>query len=191
MSFFAAASGARPVICLEPSEAGSNPAMDESFMRYSAGLGEDVRLVRERFQDLSDADSKYDILLINSAINHLDEEACRRLPEDQEARARYREIFSQLADLTNLGGDLIIADAARKNAWGAAKLRSPFAPSIDWSVHAQPSTWVELAEAAGFTDPRVRWRSNNRLGAVGQKFFGNPVGAWLTNSMFVLHMRRG
>jgi len=191
MSFYAATRGASPVTCLEPAEAGSNPTMDADFAKWQQGLGDvNVDLVRKRFQDLDTTMTKYDVVLINSAINHMDEDACKRLPDDREARARYLEIFASLAELTKPGGDLIIADAARKNAWGALGLRSPFAPSIEWEIHAQPSVWAELATEAGFSEPRIAWRANKRLGAIGQRVLGNVVGGWLTNSMFVLQMRR-
>jgi len=191
MSFYAASHGAAPVVCLEPSEAGSNPQMDETFRRWQDGLGENapVDLVRSRFQDLEPSE-RFEIVLINSAINHLDEEACARLPHDPEARVAYVDIFETLAELTAPGGDLIIADAARKNMWGALGVRSPFARTIEWKIHAQPSVWAELAEESGFSNPSVTWRAHARLGGVGRVVFGNALGGWLTNSMFVLHLRR-
>lgn len=192
MSFYSAAQGADPVVCLEPSAAGSNPRMDADFARWATGLAPDakVELVRQTFQDLDPADRRFDVVLVHSAINHLDEAACSRLPDDPQARATYREMFAKLASLTVPGGDLVISDAARKNAWGALGLRSPFARTIDWDIHAQPSVWADLAAEAGFSQPSIRWRAHNRLGRPGQAILGNPLGGWLTNSMFILHMRR-
>lgn len=192
MSFYAAASGAAPVVCLEPSAAGSNPRMDEDFRKWQAGMGSDVhvRLVRETLQELDPADARFDIILVHNAINHLDEDACARLSSDPEARARYHDIFTKLADLTPPGGDLIISDAARRNAWNMLGLQSPFAKTINWEIHAQPSVWADLAAEAGFMCSGITWRTHNRLGDVGQRALGNRVGSWLTNSMFILRMRR-
>lgn len=190
MSFYAASKGASPVVCLEPADAGSNPAMGETFSRWQVGLKVHVELVRQTFQELDPAETRYDVILVHNAINHMDEDACRRLPDDPEARRRYVSMFKKLADLTTPGGHLVVADAARKNAWGAAGLRSPFAPTIEWDIHAQPRTWAQLAEEAGFGNSSVQWRSHDRLGAAGQRLLGNPVGGWLTNSSFILHMRR-
>lgn len=192
MSFYAASRGAHRVVCLEPSEAGSNPAMDEQFLKWQAGLGPGVKvdLVRETFQNLDPGDQKYDVVLIHNAINHLDEEACARLQYDANARAAYVSMFQKLADLTSDGGDLIITDAGRKNAWNALGLRSPFAPTIEWDIHQQPKIWAGLAAAGGFSETQITWRSHDKLGAAGQALLGNRVGGWLTNSMFILRMRR-
>lgn len=193
MSFYAAARGANPVVCLEPSDAGSNPKMDDQFLEWQAGLGRraNVELARQTLQQLDPADRSYDVVLLHASVNHMDEDACRRLPYDALARATYSKMFDKLARLTVPGGDLIIADAARKNAWAAIGRRSPFAPTIEWGIHAQPRVWAELAEEVGFSNSRVTWRSHDRLGKVGQVALGNPVGGWLTNSAFILHMRRG
>ena len=193
ISFFAAASGATPVVCLEPGEAGSNPRMEAMFQAWRDGLGDvaKVQLLRSTFQEHARATgSSYDVVVVHNAINHLDEEACASLSDDPNARATYLAIFRDLHRLTRPGGSLLIADAARRNAWDALGIRSPFAPTIEWRIHAQPSVWAGIAREAGFTLSRTSWRAHSRLGQAGQTLLGNPLGAWLTNSSFMLQLGR-
>lgn len=115
---------------------------------------------------------------------------CRRLLEDQIARNRYLEMLCKLAKLTTPGGYLIVADCARENFWDRIGRRSPFAPSIEWSLHHQPEVWAGLLQRAGFGDERVRWNTHAKLGAPGQGLLGNRLGGYLTNSHFILTARK-
>ncbi|MFY1697075.1 MULTISPECIES: class I SAM-dependent methyltransferase [unclassified Solwaraspora] len=191
MSFYAAARGAGPVVCLEPAAAGSNVAMERQYRLMAAELGTrvDVELRHERFQDLGPGDRKFDIVLIHNAINHLDEEACAALPASAAARS-YEQVFRKLADLMTDDGDLIVTDCARRNLWGDLQLPNVFAPSIDWRIHQQPDVWAGLMRRAGFQTIRVRWDSPSRLRGLGQLVLGNRVGGYLTNSHFIISAKR-
>src|SRR5688572_2298926 len=53
ISFYAAVSGATEVLCLEPSAAGSNPTMEQSFRALAEGLPQSkVKLDPRTFQQL-------------------------------------------------------------------------------------------------------------------------------------------
>lgn len=193
ISFYAAARGARAV-CLEPGGDGSNPRMRQIFDSYLRGLGSDddvhVELVEDTLQNLDRVMRPFDVVVLNNAINHLDEQACQTLPDDRAARNRYLAMFRRIAELTAPGGYLIVTDAGRYNFWNRIGRRSPFAPSIEWHLHQQPEIWESLLREAGFGGTSVRWNTHARLGAVGQALLGNRLGGYLTNSHFILRMRR-
>ena len=129
-----AAVGACEVVCLEPSAAGSNPRMEKTFRDWGASLDGPtngaVKLVRQDLQKFppETPTEVFDLVVIQNAINHLDEDACRRLPHDKEARERYIAIFAGLYQITAPGGWLIMADAARRNAWNLLGLHGPLSP---------------------------------------------------------------
>jgi SAM-dependent methyltransferase len=189
VSFYAALRGAE-VVCLEPAAAGSNPAMDDAFDLLENSLGNDapIRLERQALQELR-SERRFDIILLHNSVNHLDEDACRRLRRDPAAWEVYVQLFRLLRDMTQTGGELIIADCARLNLFGMLHVRNPFAPAIVWPLHQQPETWAELAQQAGYASPRVRWNAMTRTGRVGRVLLSNRVGAFMTQSHFTLTLQ--
>jgi SAM-dependent methyltransferase len=190
-SFYAAARGAAEAVCLEPGTAGSNPSMEQTFDRLRRALPKaNVRLERTLFQQLDPTMARYDVILIHNAINHLDEAACAQIHVLESAREAYRLMFRNLARLAAPGAYLIVADASRHSAFSLLRLKNPFAPTIDWSIHQNPHMWADILEQCGFSSRKVRWNSVRQLGRLGQKILGNRVGAFLTNAHFTLTMRR-
>lgn len=188
ISFFAASRGADRVVCLDPGGDGSSPAIDNRYAMLSNRVGGPVTRLSERFQDHNPGDSKYDVVLVHNAINHLDEAACARLPAP-DASAAYRDIFALLRNLLKPGGHIIVTDCARRNLWGDLRLHNIFAPTIEWHIHQQPTAWDRLMVDAGFAPARVRWDAPSKMRRPGQFVFGNRVGAYLTSSHFVMTAR--
>lgn len=188
ISFYTAANGAKSVVCLDPAGDGSDPAMERHYHLLEAGVGGPVVKVRRRFQDLDPQETQYNILLVHNSVNHLDEDACERLPAE-DARQSYTAIFSHLRSLLAPGGHLIMADCGRRNMWGDLHLPNVFAPSIEWHIHQQPDVWDELLVSCGFLPGRIRWDAPSRLRRPGQMVFGNRIGGYLTNSHFILTSR--
>jgi len=184
ISYYAAAAGASSVVCLDPLDAGSNEAMECQYESFVKRVGGPVSKIRERFQDLK-PDHPYDVVLVHNAVNHLDEDACQRLPDD-DAWQSYREIFRSLRSLVAPGGWLIMADCARRNLWGDIHLPNIFSPTIEWHIHQQPKMWDKLLVESGFQPGRIRWNALSKLHKPGQILLGNRVGAYLTNSHFIL-----
>lgn len=187
LSFYAAARGASSVVCLDPLEEGSNAAMDHQYHVFAHHVGGPVTRIRERFQNWG-TDQIFDVAVIHNAINHFDEDACRRIPAD-DARATYLDIFSSLRSLLAPGGRLILTDCARRNLWGDLRLPNIFAPTIEWRIHQQPRVWDALMVEAGFEPGRISWVAPSRMRRPGQLIFGNRVGGYLTNSLFILASR--
>jgi len=190
-SFYAASCGAREVVCLDPEAAGSHSGMHANFRRLGEALGYDnVRLEPVTFQDFDARGNQFDVMLLHDSINHLDEPACVTLLTDADSRRTYREIFARMAGLAMQGGKLVVCDCSRNNFFGHLKLRNPFVPTIEWHKHQAPRTWANLLLEAGFTNPRVRWSSFNRLGKAGIFLTGNRVAAYFLSSHFRLTMDR-
>ncbi len=184
-SYYAAARGAAKVTCLDPIEDGSNPAMEGHYAHLEQRVGGPVEKVRSRFQDHQVYDP-YDVVIVHNAINHLDEDACAALPDDERARESYKVIFKALRVQLRTGGFLVVADCARRNLLGDLNLHNPIAPTIEWHIHQQPETWLALMSKAGFARGGIRWNAHWRLGRPGQLLLGNRLGAYATSSHFTI-----
>lgn len=190
-SFYAAARGARRVVCLEPEVDGSTPGVLEKIDRLKKVLGRhNVEFSPITLQAFEPGAEKFDVVLLHNSINHLDENACINLLRDPKARAVYRELFGKLFALSNRGAKLIICDCSRYNFFALLGLRNPFVPTIEWHKHQAPQAWAELLAGAGFVNPGIRWRSFNRLGSLGRLLLANPLAAYFLESSFCLRMEK-
>lgn len=192
MGLWAAAHGARHVVGLEPEVDGSSAGMQEAFHRAArrVGLEDRVELVTARLQDYDAGQEGFDVVLLAASINHLDEEACVRLHEDEHARKTYREHLRALAGLAAPGAILIVTDSDRRNLFGRLGVRNPLAPTIEWEKHQSPHLWARLLADIGFEAPAVHWTTLNTLRAPGQALLGNQACAYMLGSEFQLTMRR-
>lgn len=192
ISFYAGAAGAADVICLEPEAAGSRDDMNRIFadLRDSLDFGI-VNQVRGTFQEFDPADRKFGVVILHNSINHLEEDACTRILKDPAARDLYIAQFKRLYEMSAPGAQIVITDCARSNFFGLLGRRSPFAKSITWNLHQSPRTWAGLLRSAGFTQPRIRWTTFNRLGPVGAALLRNRLAAYMLTSRFALTVRKG
>lgn len=189
-SYFAAAAGAREVICLEPEAAGSNDAM----LRHARAIGDHLRtgntvqIIPKLLQEFED-DLPFDIILLHNSINHFDEAAVPLLGRDDLARRRYAPFVQRLHDLARPGADLLVVDCSSRNLFGDLGCRNPIAATINWRIHQKPEVWVDLFGAHGFSDPTIRWTSDRRLPHLAP-LLRNRWMAYLLQSHFCLQMRR-
>jgi SAM-dependent methyltransferase len=189
-SLYAACSGAREVVCLEPEAAGSSSGMQATFQRRVQQLGlQNVVLVPTTFQAYQ-AEGTFDILFCHNAINHLDEEATISLHRSPAAQKIYLEIFHKMFHLCAPGGYLIIADASRHSLYGWLRIRSPLTPTIEWHKHQPPQIWSRLLKRVGFRQVALRWRSPAFLGTIGQLLIGNRLVNFLLWAQFCLIMQK-
>ena len=187
-AFYAAVRGAREVVCLEPEADGYDDRAAGVFGAIARGFPcLEVRLERTKVQDHHDADG-YDVIVMNASINHVDEEACTRLPCSAEAREAFRGVFAHVAGLARRAARLVVTDCSRHNFFAALGMRNPLCPTIEWDKHQPPEVWASLLEEAGFARPRVRWEPLYRFGAAGQRLLANRVAAYFLKSMFRLEM---
>jgi SAM-dependent methyltransferase len=188
-SFYAAAAGARRVVALEPEAEGSRTRVRERLRALGDRLGHDcVELRGESFQEFDARDERFDVILMHSSINHLDERATTALHVDPEARAVYRDLLAKLARMSEDGARLIVVDCTRRNLFARGPIANPFQPTIEWHKHQAPELWMELLEEVGFGEPRLRWSSLNTLRGPGRLVMGNRFANWFTLGAFCLTM---
>jgi cyclopropane fatty-acyl-phospholipid synthase-like methyltransferase len=191
LSFYAAALGAREVVCLEPAAAGSAGDIRARFEHLGAltGLADRVRHDPSPIQTYTPSHT-FDLVLSQNSINHMDERACIDLHRSPEARARYQHIFSRLAALTSPGGHLVMSDCSSNAVWPKLGVRSPLAPKMAWHKHQPPEVWSALATEAGFRLESLQWSTPRSLRSVGRTLLSNRAVAWLTTAHFVLRFTR-
>jgi SAM-dependent methyltransferase len=169
LSFYAAALGAREVVCLEPGAAGSASDLRTRFEHLGAltGLADRVRHDPSPIQTYTPGRT-FDLVLSQNSINHMDE----------------------LAALTSPGGRLVLSDCSSSALWPTLGVRSPLAPKLAWHKHQPPESWSELAVEAGFRLDDLRWSTPRSLRSVGRVLLSNRTVAWLTTAHFVLRFTR-
>jgi len=191
-TLWALANGAARVIILEPEASGSRSGVAKRLERHRLALRipEDrLRLYRVPLQDFEGEEKSFDLVFSYSSINHLDEFACTSLTSSYGARKRYLSVFRKVNELLRDGGHFIISDSGRLNFWNFFRLKSPFAPTIEWCKHQEPFIWKSLLYTAGFEFGGLEWLRFyllRRLGAIGV----NSVVARATTSQFILTMRK-
>ena len=188
LSIYAYLNGARPVVGLEPEAEGSVAGIRDNFNEMIQRLDlKEIAVLPFRFQDYDPGSQKFDIIVLCSSINHLDEEACIHLQHSQSARDRYRLLFQKMHSLLAPGGKIIISDCSRYNFFGSLFGRNPFGWDIEWHKHQPPRFWAKLMEGCGFTNPRINWETPLKLRKFG-KPLGNPVALYFILNYFRLVM---
>ncbi|MBD3267799.1 hypothetical protein GF373_14105, partial [bacterium] len=139
-SFYAACSGAKNVVALEPEAAGSQNRMIDTFHRLKEQLNiNHVHLFEETFQHHKGCEAEYDIVIMHNSINHLNESACMQLHtssnEGLRARNLYLSFFEKLHKMMGSNSRLILADCSRYNLFRFLPMKNPFCHSIEWEKH--------------------------------------------------------
>jgi SAM-dependent methyltransferase len=190
-SYYAAAMGAREVVCLEPEAAGSRDGVTQVFERIREAHPElPVNLHPLGIEQFSDP-AGFDVILMNSSINHIDEDACIRLLEDPDAREAFRRVFTHIGALAKPGARLIVVDCTRYNFFSALGLTNPLSPTIEWQKHQAPEVWAALLQEVGFRNPKVSWLPLYRFGKVGRVLSSNKAAAYFLKSGFRVEMTKG
>lgn len=189
-SFYAAALGAKEVVVIEPEDAGSTAAVVSQFNKWKDELGDpNVDILTTTFQEYDPEGRSFDIILIQDAINHLDEGACSKLSFDQESQEKFMHIFLKLASIAHVGTILHFSDCSSRNFYPAVGLSNPFDPGIEWEKHQPPSVWIGLLEKVGFKFISKRWSSPTKLGELGKIIFGNSMMNYFFTSHFIVTMK--
>lgn len=187
-SFFAALSGAKKVICLEPEIEGSSLGVQNQFRLIQQMLAlQNVTLEGKKLQDFNTSD-RFDVVILHNSINHLDEDSCINLKKDIKAQQNYRLIFNNIFNIMNPGGILTVTDCAQSNFWSdILKIKNPFMPTIEWHKHNSPNLWGKILHDVGFELLSIRW--GNYL---SNKYF-RPISKYILyfySSTFTLYARK-
>lgn len=194
LSFYAAMEGAKRAICLEPEVDGSRNGMINAYNEIRSELPESlpVNLIPLTLQDYlkQSRPESFDVIIMHNSINHLDEEACIHLLDNDECYNRYVTVFKSVYRIMKPNGTLIITDVSRNNFFNDIGMKSFFGPTIEWHKHQQPNTWASLLKEVGFKDASVHWLTPNRLGNTGKLLMDNYLASYLTRSFFKMTMRK-
>ncbi len=186
--FFAMFKGANSAVIIEPEFDGSTKGVENDFYQIKRTLGLDnIHFVKDLLQDYKETE-KFDVILLHNSINHLDEEACKVLHSEKDAKEEYIKILRLISEITNENGELIVCDCSRNSFFSDLGVINIFAPSIEWNKHQKPELWIELLEQVGFTKVSLEWSSYNILKNLGRILMGNRLMAYLTFSHFKIRL---
>jgi len=196
LSAWCAINGAAEVVAIEPEDDGSTSGVGEEFKKLSKAvhLVNKVKYLSLTFQDYfsENRGKKFDYLLMNAVINHLNERATEKLhlASAEEERNLYREIFRNMYSILKPGGVLLIFDVGRYNFWHDLKLKNPFTRSIEYEKHQQPKVWKNLLEQSGFKFMDILWCVPVKLRKLG-RFLCWWLPSYFTISGFILRCKKG
>ena len=190
-SCYAAARGAKRVVGIEPEAAGCETGTLERARSIRAEMAYEqrVEIVPATLAE-SGIEGRFDVVVVNDAINHFDEEACAVLDRNPAARGAYRPLFEHLSRLTKPGGSLILTDCSNRNFLPDIGLINPIRRSINWRIHQPPELWAEMFLRFGFRDPRIDWIPLARMGRLGRAIGTWRWAAYFLNSQFRLLLVR-
>jgi 2-polyprenyl-3-methyl-5-hydroxy-6-metoxy-1,4-benzoquinol methylase len=190
-SLYASVKGASHATIIEPEGDGGHKAMIATFKKLCTALDiQNVDLVQTTIQAFRPPEEKFDIVLIQDAINHFNEPACITLHKSRESWDAYDEIFRSISELVKPGGHLMMSDCSSKNLFPFLGLRNPFDLKIEWNKHQPPSVWAKVAKLHDLELTEVRWSTPARFGALGQALFGSSLASWFFTSHFVATFKK-
>lgn len=192
-SFYAASCNATQVDLLEPLSDGSGNVTIEKFIKMKNGLPElskKINHINSTFQNFETNKVKYDVIVLHNSINHLNEEACINLLEQESAMKEYVGYFEKLSQLLNKGGRIIIADCSNLNFYNFIGLTNPLARSIEWHKHQKPETWAAILAQTGFSSSTIKWSSFKQLRFLGKILFSNKIASYFLTSHFIIHSKK-
>lgn len=189
-SLWAAVCGAREVVAMEPSAAGSrDPCSNKELLKAVEYLKlKNVEILPIRFQDYISNEKKFDLILLKSSVNHLSKKACIELQDSIDAQNEYISIFRKINNLLLPNGVVIITDCSSRNFFNDIKTKNPLAPTIEWQKHQPPEIWSNMLNSAGFKDIRISWMAPPYLHYLGVIFSNRPF-AYFATSLFRIEAR--
>lgn len=194
LSFYAAVEGARKAICLEPEVDGSRNGMINAYNEVRSELPDSlpVNLLPLTLQDYlkQTGPESFDVIIMHNSINHLDEDACIHLLDNEDCYNRYVAVFKNVYRIMKENSTLIITDVCRNNFFNDIGMKNIWGPTIEWHKHQQPNTWARLLQEAGFKETSIHWLTPNRLGNTGKLLMDNYFISYLTRSYFKMTMKK-
>ena len=194
-SFFIALNGAQHVVSMEPGLAGAASAVCRTLESRIAALGlEGVELLGEDFNTWDPGGRRFDVLVSQSSINHLQESphhAGRHVPTRQGYLAAVRKMH----DLLEPGGVACVSDACRYGLpyamaiWGTKPPWAARMSTVNWRIHQNPGTWRGIFREAGFARVEVAYPLPYRLRGFGP-LAANPVANFFLDASFILRAWR-
>jgi len=193
-SMFIALAGARSVVSMEPGLAGARSRVRDIQEERIAALGlRQIELLGEDFNTWNSGGRRFDVIVSQSSINHLQESKEHAL-RDRETYDRFVVAVRKIHDLLEPGGVACVSDACRYGLFAFAKrigIRRPWGKpvTINWRIHQNPGTWRRIFTDAGFTRFEVAYPVPHRLRPLGP-VVANPLGNFFLSAHFILRAWR-
>jgi hypothetical protein len=183
--------GCKEAIVLDPFDSGSNSHMFQQYqkMKQVSGVGDRLQLHNGTLQNFGFNKGIFDIVLMHNSINHINEEMIPLLKFSKKAQNIFIEEFKLIRSRMTSNAILIVSDCSNRNFFGDMGIKNPIAPTINWAIHQSPTVWSSIIKSSRFKHVRTVWTTRRELGRFGHFILGNKVGAYLTNSHFVMIFR--
>jgi len=187
-SAYCAMMGASKVVALEPGADGSNVDSTMKLESMQAALASPrFQIDHRKIEEYAASQQQFDVVIAYNVINHFDEQQCRLLHESESARALYRGILQNVANVMRPGAILILADCSRENFWPLLGLGNPIARSIEWEKHQSPRVWAQILKPLGFVKLALSWYQYYPLRICG-RLTANAAVSFFLNSHFTMRM---
>ena len=191
MAALCLALGACRVVALDPESDGATEGVNKQFTHLTESVVmsdgiEYLPISLEKFIATGRKET-FDYILMCNVINHIDEDAVRRLhlPDADCERKRYVRMLEEIYNLLSETGILLASDVGRYNLWNSIGLRFPACRTIEWDKHQNPDVWKDLLTKAGFGSIEVKWLALYRLRHLKTIVSLKPVAQCL-NSHFII-----
>jgi SAM-dependent methyltransferase len=189
------ARGASRVVALDPESDGATEGVNQQFtcLTESVAMGNNIEYLPISLDKFIATGRKetFDYTLMCNVINHIDEDAVKRLhlPDADCERKQYIRTLKEIHNLLSDTGTLLVSDVGRYNFWNSIGLRFPTCRTIEWDKHQDPDVWSALLAKAGFESIDVRWLALYRLRHFKAIVSVKPVAQCL-NSHFLISARK-
>ena len=162
-SFYAKLSGAKHVVCLEPSLDGSENHNLNYFNQIKNKFDfKNIVFENNTIQNFK-TDKLFDLVILKDSINHLDEESCINLKLSEIYKKKYINILKIIYNLMTNNSTIYISDCSSKNFFSDLGISNPFVGEIEWFKHQEPEEWIKLIKMSNFKFNALNWSSLNSL----------------------------
>ena len=171
----------------EPEQDGSTSGVQIKHRNIvnSLDIKDELEYINKVFQDYEGLPNYFDLIILVESINHLNEEACIKIPEEFAIK-EFDIIFEKLKFILKDGGSIIITDCSPNNIYNDVGIKNPFDRSIEWHKHQTPDTWMKLLSKHGFKNFIISRQVFYSLGIFGDFLMNNKLISYFTHSMFRL-----
>ena len=138
-----------------------------------------------------EAPLKFDIILMHNSINHIGEDIIEEAKIDERRYAEFVDRLKPIIDRLDPGGTIIVSDCGTKNFWDRVGLKSPLAPTIEWSLHGEPEFWQKMLESLDCIHVKTNWTTRREFGKLGKLFLANRFMSYFTTRHFVSFYKKG
>jgi|GEM_PF-3566726 len=185
--------GAQRVVSMEPEMEGSTSGVIQLQRDRLNKLSlRQVEFVTTDFQHY-EPDEKFDIVVSNASINHLDESE-KNAMHDRDTFESFVVIAKKMKELLNPDGVAVITDASRHGffslarAFGMPKRLCYYSKTIEYKIHQNAGTWKKIFLEGGFRGIEIEHPIPHAFRHV-EPLFNNAVASFFLQGSFILRAR--